>query len=50
MSTSEKTAPKPRTTAVMLPFVPGSEKKPSVMLLLIGANRRFGLNGSNSAA
>src|SRR5262245_10221548 len=49
-STSENTAPNPLTPAGTVPPVPGMEKTPSVILLPIGANRRFGLKGANSAA
>src|SRR5262249_27837304 len=49
-STSENTTPNPRTPAGTVPPVPGMEKKPSVILLPIGANRRFGLKGAKSAA
>src|SRR5262249_2314998 len=49
-STSENTAPNPLTPAGVVPFVPGMEKTPSVILLPIGANSRFGLKGAKNAA
>ena len=45
-STSEKTAPNPRTSAGAVPFVPGTEKKPSVTLPPMGATSRLGLKGA----
>jgi hypothetical protein len=49
-STSENTAPKPLTPAGTVPPVPGIENSPSVMLLPMGVNSRFGLNGAKSPA
>jgi hypothetical protein len=49
-STSEKTAPNPRTPAGTVPFVPGIEKNPSVTLLPMGANSRLGLKGAKRFA
>src|SRR5215831_18909120 len=49
-STSENTAPNPLTPAGVVPPVPGMEKTPLVILLPIGANRRFALKGAKSVA
>src|SRR5262245_1182412 len=49
-STSENTAPNPITPAGVVPPVPGIEKTASIILLPIGANRRFGLKGAKSVA
>src|SRR5262245_20897504 len=49
-STSENTAPNPTTPAGVVPPVPGIEKTPLVILLPIGANRRFWLKGAKSVA
>src|SRR5262245_32011727 len=49
-STSENTAPNPLTPAGVVPPVPGMEKTPSVILLPIGANRRFRLKGAKRSA